>query len=45
VSLLEDLHDGCDWMEAEWRLQVKIQVGAAIMEWRFWERVEEDMTI
>jgi hypothetical protein len=32
-------------MEAEWRLRVKIQVDAAIMNWRFWVRVEEDMTI
>jgi len=45
VSLLKDLHDGCDWMEVEWRLRVKIQVGATVMEWRFLERVEEDMTI
>ncbi len=43
--MLEDLHDGCDWTEAEWRLRVKIQIGAAIMKWRFWVRVEEDMMI
>jgi hypothetical protein len=45
LSLLKDLHDGYDWMEAKWRLRVKIQVGATIMNWRFWVRVEEDMTI
>jgi hypothetical protein len=33
------------YMETEWRLRIKFQVGAAIMKWRFWERVEEDMTI